>query len=244
MFKMRSRKTALFCLLFLFIFSLSGTACAAVVPDQFTGPVVVVTATGTTTVEPDQARLSLAVVTNEKNLADAQEENSRITQKVMDVLRASGLEEGHIQTSGFNIHPQYDYTTKSSDLLGYQVRNEISAIILDISKVGVILDKAVSAGVNNVNHIAFEKANLDTAENEALLKAITRGREKAQVIASAAQMGLGGLVSIAEGYSTPVYPAVAKISLDTVAGMGGGPVPINPGELKVTASVTMVYQLN
>jgi uncharacterized protein YggE len=241
----RIHRIALFSLLFLFVFTCSGPVLAADVPDKYSGPVVVVTASGTTTVAPDQARLYLAVVTTEKDLSRAQSENSRTTQKVMDAVRALGIDNSHIQTSGFNIYPQYDYSTKSSGILmGYQVRNEITVIIKDISRVGLVLDGAVAAGANNVNHIAFEKANLDAAENEALLKAIARGREKAQVIAAAAQMNLGGLVSITEGYNASIYPNIANIAMDSVKGLGGaGQVPINPGELKITASVTMVYQL-
>lgn len=217
---------------------------AADVQDKYPGPVVVVTASGTTTVAPDQARLSLAVVTTEKDLSRAQSENNRTTQKVMDAVRALGIDNSNIQTSGFNIYPQYDYNTKSSGILiGYQVRNEITVVIKDISKVGLILDAAVQAGANNVNHVSFEKANLDAAENEALLKAIARGREKAQVIAAAAQMSLGGLVSITEGWNASIYPNVANIAMDSIKDMGAGQVPINPGELRVTASVTMVYEL-
>lgn len=243
MFRWRIHKTGLFGLLFLFILVLGAPVLAADAPGNYAGPVVVVTASGTTSVAPDQARLHLAVVSNARELAQAQNENNSITQKVMDALRASGVDQNHIQTSGFNIYPEYDYNSKSG-LVGYQVRNEIMVVVKDISKVGVILDKAVAAGVNNVNYISFEKAELDAAENEALLKAIARGRDKAHVIAAAAQMDLGGLLSISEGYNPSTYSNVANITMDSLKGMGGGmAVPITPGELKVNATVTMVYQL-
>lgn len=244
MLRQRFHKSALFGLVLLLVLTLVVPAMAAELPVQYNTPVVVVTATGTTTVAPDQARISLGVVTNYKDLAQAQTENNRNTQRVIEAVQAMGIDKSLIQTSSFNIYPQYDYNNNSSGtLMGYQVRNEITIVVKDISKVGTILDGAVQAGANNVNFVSFEKAKLDAAENEALLKAIARGGEKAQVIASAAQMSLGGLLSISEGYSNSIYPNVANIAFDSAKGMGGGSVPISPGELRVTATVTMVYQL-
>ncbi len=240
MLRPHTHRIVLFLVLFLFIFGSSGTVLAADIPGESAAPVVIVTTTGTTSVDPDQARLALAVVTDSKNLSQAQNENNLITSKVMDTLRSLGINDKDIQTSRFTVHPQYDYSDKASNLIGYQVRNEITIVITDISKVGTVLDKAITAGANNINQISFEKSNLDAAENEALLQAIARGHEKAQLMAAAAQMTLGPLVSISEGYHVPLSVNVA--SLDR--GAGGGPVPISPGELKVSATVTMVYQLN
>ncbi|HCF49236.1 MAG TPA: hypothetical protein DER60_03070 [Syntrophomonas sp.] len=246
MLKQRIRKTAFLGIICLLVLSIAGPALAADVPVQYSGPVVVVTATGTTTVAPDQARISLGVVTSNKDLALAQSENNQNTQKVIAAVQTMGIDKSHIQTSSFNIYPQYDYNTRSTGvLIGYQVRNEITIVVKDISKAGSILDGAVQAGANNVNYVSFEKANLDAAENEALLKAIARGHDKAQLIASAAQMSLGDLLNISEGYNATIYPNVANIAMDSAKGMGGAvnSVPISPGELKVNATVTMVYQL-
>jgi len=227
-----------------FLFTLSGAALAADIPVQYQAPVVVVAASGTTTVAPDQARISLGVVTNHKDLALAQSENNKNTQKVIDAIYSMGIDKNLIQTSNYNIYPQYDYNTRSTGILiGYQVRNEITIIVKDIDRVGTILDGAVQAGANNVNYVSFEKSDLDAAENEALVKAIARGHEKAQVIAGAANMSLGNLLSISEGYDTSIYRNIANISLESAKGLGGDSVPINPGEIKVTATVTMVYQL-
>ena len=88
----------------------------------------------------------------------------------------------------------------------------------------------------------FRKAQSGAAENEALLKAIARGHESAGH-AGAARMSLGKLLSISEGYDTSIYRNLANISLDSPKGMGESLVPISPGEIKVTATVTMVYQL-
>lgn len=244
MLKRKIHRGDLLCLVVLLIMALAVPAMGADVPVQSDGPVVVVTATGTTTATPDQARISLGVVTNHKDLAQAQNENNQKSERLIAAIHSMGIDKNLIQTSGFNIYPQYDYNSGSSGILtGYQVRNEITIVVKDINQVGAVLDGAVKAGANNVNFVSFEKSNLDGAENEAMLKAITRGREKAQLIATAAQMNLGELVSISEGYNTSFYSNVANIALDSAKGMGGGSVPLSPGELKVTATVTMVYQM-
>lgn len=208
-------------------------------------PVIQVTATGSTTVAPDQARVSLGVTTTHDNLAQAQNTNSLITNIVIDALQDFGIKSQDIQTSGYNIYPQYDYSEKGDIrvLKGYQVRNEITIIVKDISKVGSLLDVAVKAGANNVDGITFEKADLSAAENEALAKALVRGQEKARVLADAAQMNLGRLININEGYNNSIYMNSPNIYMDQAKGLGSAAVPINPGELRVTSTVTLVYEL-
>jgi len=66
--------------------------------------------------------------------------------------------------------------------------------------------------------------------------AIEDARRKAKVAAEAAGLNLGRVLEISEGYG---YVAAKSRSLVFDAG-----TPIQPGQMEITASVTMTYEIS
>ncbi len=207
-------------------------------------PVVVVSAYGTVDVTPDQAQISMAVVESNPNLSKAMELNNRHTEQALSALKNAGISGDDINTFNFSVYPQYNYSeTGQNNIIGYQVTNEISVLVRDLNKLGKILDTALNSGANNLNYINFEKSDTSIAENQALIQAVKRAREKALVLSNASGMNLGRLLSITEGYSQPVsYGNMVYAGKEGVGGAGA--VPINPGELQIKANVTIIYEMN
>ncbi|KUG04384.1 hypothetical protein ASZ90_018150 [hydrocarbon metagenome] len=207
-------------------------------------PVVVVSAIGTVNVVPDQALISMAILKTDPNLNRALESNNSTTENVIAAMKNAGISEVDIKTSNFSVYPEYDYSeTGQNKIKSYQVRNEISVLVRDLNKVGSILDTAISSGANTLNYVNFKKADTSAAENQALVQAVKRAREKAGILSTAAGLTVGRLVSITEGYGQPVFYSNTVYAED-IKGMGGASVPINPGELQINASVTIVYEMN
>lgn len=207
-------------------------------------PVVVVSAYSTVDVTPDQAQISMAVVKTNPNLSKAMELNNRHTEQALAALKNAGISADDIKTSNFSVYPQYDYSeTGQNNIIGYQVTNEISVLVRDLNKLGKILDTALNSGANNLNYINFQKSDTSAAENQALIQAVKRAREKALVLSNASGMNLGRLLSITEGCSQPVtYGNMVYAGKEAMGGAGA--VPINPGELQIKASVTIIYEMN
>jgi hypothetical protein len=74
----------------------------------------------------------------------------------------------------------------------------------------------------------------------ALKQAAAKAREKAAVLSEALHVKLVRVLSATEG-GHMVRPAahVARMAMEA----GAGDVPISPGELKVEATVTLVYEI-
>lgn len=227
----------------LLLYSTPATAAEAAVAAK-DSPVLMVNSTASVTVSPDQARISLAIVTSDKSLTNAQNSNTRTTKSVIDSLQKTGIDKNNLQTLSFNVYPQYDYSEKGlNSIISYQVRNEISVVVKDLDQLGAVLDIAIKAGANNVNSISFEKADPSEAENQALVKAIQRAREKALVMAQASGAQLGRMISISEGYSTPaVYRSNLYIE-KAADSFSGAAIPITPADLTIESSVTLVYEI-
>jgi len=211
-------------------------------------PVLVVGAQGTVTAAPDQARISLAVITFDKDLSKAQKTNNINTQRVIDALLRTGIEEDDMETANYTVYPQYNYGEKGEDLpeiTGYRVRNEISVVVKKIENLGTVLNVAVEAGANNVNYINFEKSDMSVLEDKALAEAVFRAQSKARIIAEAAGVKLGRILTINAGgiYTTP--PVILRSAAESKStGMGvSDQVPIQPGQIKTTASITITYEI-
>ena len=199
-----------------------------------------VVGTGTVTASPDIATAQIGVQTFSSEVEPAINENNRKSDAIQAALRKQGIEEKDMRTSSFSIYPQRDYQhDKPDEIIGYQVNNTISVIIRDIDSVGKILQVAIDAGSNNIYGINFTLDDQEPFEDEARVKAIEDAREKAESMAEAAGINLGKVLSITE--SSGSWPIMAKADYD--GREFSSEVPIQPGELELTISVEMVFEI-
>jgi uncharacterized protein YggE len=187
-----------------------------------------VTGTGIVTITPDIAYISIGVHTEEPTASEAVDANNAQTQKVIDSLKKSGVAAEDIRTSNFSIWPNQKYDPAGQPVgTTYAVDNTVYVTIRDISKMGELLDAAISAGANTIYSVSF-----DLADKSADSK-------KARDLAAAAGVTLGAVqnISYSDSGSAP-YMEYGK------GGGGGAPaasVPINPGTLQLTSTVSMTY---
>lgn len=204
-------------------------------------PIIMVSSTGSVSVVPDQAQVSMAVIKKDPNLAQALAFNNLTAEKLINALKQAGIESKDIKTANFNVYPQYNYSKNEAAITGYEIRNELTVTVKDLDKLVSILDLAVNTGANNLNYITFQKADISAEKNAALTQAINRAREKAAMLARAVDKNLGNVVSIDEDYTQPSH----SISADMLtAGAGGSAaIPVIPGDISITAHVTIVYEM-
>ena len=120
------------------------------------------------------------------------------------------------------------------------VDNSLEVRLRDVSKLSDLLQAAVNAGANSIYGVNFMVADTRAAEDEARGEALGDARERADELAAASGLTLGGIQSVSTGAFVsppmPYYPGY---------GMGGGGdgVPTQPGTMEVSVQVTVVYQV-
>lgn len=194
---------------------------------------------GSVTAEPDQAIIYLGVLTEDKNVQNAQEENTAISNQVLNGLKKMGIKEEDIETTSYTIRPIYDYSNGKKNLRGYEVKHMFKITVKDISKVGLVIDVAVQNGANVIDKIEFTVSNPEFYYEEALEKALINARKKAEVIAKTmgVKMNKIPLRVVEKGRGIePKYYDVPKLATN------GMVPPIQEGEVKVTALVTALFQ--
>ena len=109
---------------------------------------------GRSSIAPDMAILQLSVVKDAKTAREALDANNKTMAEVLAALKDGGIAERDLQTSGFSVNPQYNYPPNNDggnrppELIGYQVANGVSVRVRDLAKLGDIVDKSVTLGVN------------------------------------------------------------------------------------------------
>lgn len=213
------------------------------------GSVIRVTATGEARVPPDRAWVDLGVETEAVTAREAAAENARRMEAIIAALVRAGVPRGDIETSGYNVFPDYappepGREAETPRIRGYRVANTVTARTDDVQRVGAILDAALAAGGNRVNGIRFGLRDAAAARAEALRDALRRGRADAEVLAQGLNVQLGPVLeagtTFAGGGPRPVEmvmeASAARAQFDV-------PTPVLAGEQLVTATVLVVYAI-
>ncbi len=217
-----------------------GFAAAQEVP----APRVTVTGEGRVEAAPDMATVSLGVSTEADTAALALAENSAQVAQVLATLTAAGVAERDVQTSGLSLSPRWDgYGSDSGaapKVVGYTAANTVTVRIRVLADLGGVLDAVVSSGANTLNGLAFGMSAPEPLLDQARQRAVADAMRKAALFAGAAGVTLGPvrMIDEASGYSQPA----PMFRMD--AEMSSAPaVPVAGGEVSLTATVTMVFDL-
>ena len=230
----------------IFFMLISGTVSSA--GDNTSPPRILVTAEGSVDIAPDMAVLSLSVTREAKTARVALDANSAAMTEVLAAMKAEGIEQRDLQTSGFSIQRRYSYPAPNSSdkresprIVGYRVRNSLSVRVRDISKVGEILDKSVTLGVNEGGNIMFTNENPSAAMTQARIQAVKNAMAMAATLAEAAGVKIGRVLEISEQSfrPRPVPMARAEMSLSRSADA----VPLATGENTYKVTVDVAYAI-
>lgn len=212
---------------------------------------------GKVSARPDIARTTAAVLTENATLKEAEAENSKKSNALVEYLVKNGVEKKDIKTIGYNIFPRYNYPspcypgavcpaeTFTPKIVGYQIRNTYEVTIRDLAKASDIVSGMVGAGANEVSGIVFTIDQPDTARAQAREKAIDDARAKAKKLAKDLGKRVGKIVNFSEGgYPGPIY------AREVAYGKGGGgvdaapaPTPsLEPGQNEIIVNVSITYE--
>ncbi|MFE3837655.1 SIMPL domain-containing protein [Pseudogemmobacter sonorensis] len=225
---------------------LAAPARAQAAPDAVSAPAAapaVISVTGQASVAraPDMATVSIGVTTQARSAAEALSDNSAAMAGVIARLRAAGVADAEIQTSGLSVSPNwtgYDSSSSGPSISGYTASNMVTVRITALDGLGSVLDAAVADGANTLGGVNFGLVDPAPALDEARKLAVADARAKAELFAQAAGVALGPIVSITEGGGGHGGPVPVFKAQDSAMA-----VPVEGGEVGFDASVTIVWQL-
>jgi uncharacterized protein len=222
-------------------------ALAAAFPaaaQEATVPTLSLASQGSVTATPDTAIVTVGVISQSKTAGPALTENNARMRKLIEEIRAAGVADNDVGTSGFQIEPVVVYPPGREDgtqdpprVTGYRVDNRVTVKIRDITQTGELLDRVVRIGANQVQGIVFTVEDDEALLNDARAEAMRAVEAKARVYAELGDFRLGRVLLISEGVTRPVFPATMR--MDTMAES----VPIVPGERELTVTVQVNWEI-
>ena len=204
-----------------------------------------VSADGSASADPDIADIFVTVETRADTAAKAQDQNAATASSLRMALQGSGLVK-EVTTNSYNIYPDisYDPETGMSFVNGYIVSHSLKINTQSMTGVGKILDVAVANGASTVDYVSFSlsDAKAESLKQQALASAASKARDKAKNLAIASGVTLGKTLKVSEssGFQTPIYYGAERYAM---AGASATPTQVVPGEIEVTATVAISYEI-
>lgn len=223
--------------------ALAVPASAAEIQIASQGPVVELSVSEVVRSAPDVAQVGAGVVTRAATAREALTQNSQAMDRIIARLRQLGIARDDIQTSNFNVSPQYDYdqATREQVFRGYDVNNQVQVTLRDLPRAAEILDALVSAGANNIYGPNFMLEDDVAAKAEARRLAFARGQRMAEDYARMAGYSSVRLLEISESvqHRGPMPQAAMMRTMD----VSESAPPIEPGQVGTGVSITVKYEM-
>ena len=210
-------------------------------------PRIIVAGEGEAAVAPDLAIITLSVLREADTARQALDENNKAAAAVIAAMKEAGIEARDLQTGGLQINPRYVYPQNDNGesqprIVAYQVTNTLTVRVRDIAKVGEIVDRAVTLGVNQGGGVAFTNDDPSAARTEARKRAVEDAISRARTLAQAAGVGLGPIIELSEqSFAQPPMPIAAgrayRIEVQSDA------VPVEAGETVYRVQVGATFEL-
>jgi uncharacterized protein YggE len=195
---------------------------------------------GSVDLAPDMAVIDLGVTHRDMQAAAALRKTSRAAAAMLERLSGLGVEARDVQTSSLSLRAVWEKPRDDARRVhaGFEASNMITVRLRDLDIVGEALDLLVADGANQLNNIRFALEDPQDAMDEARRRAVADAVRRAEIQARAAGVSVGDVLSIDEsGAQVPQFR-------DTRMEMAqAAPVPVAGGEVGVSASVSMVFEL-
>ena len=207
---------------------------------------VSVSGNGEVSAEPDVAHVTLGVEARKPTMAEARTAVAATVDRVLTLTRELRIDPKLVNATRLQVQPEYSWNEKDRKrvLLGYLVSRQVQVELRDLEQLGPLLERAVDAGVNQVNDPLLDSSRRKALEREAMAKAVEDARLNAETLARAAGVKLGPVRTMNGSSSAPPMPMYRRGAV--MADMAAAAPPAEtyvPGEMKFNATVNVEYDL-
>lgn len=188
---------------------------------------------------PDEATMSFGVTKRSADAKKALADASSAAEKISSALSKSGVAKKDIQTSNVSVYPQQADRDGKFVITGYEASIQVRVKVREIGDLGSIITAANDAGADNISGPSFSISEDSPYRDEAIAKAVEDARTAAEAMAKAAKKSVGEVLNISSSnVNVPIFNRDMAY-----AEAASKAVPIETGQLEVTANVTVVFEL-
>ncbi len=161
-----------------------------------------VVGTGEIEEEPDQVILNISISALESTVVEAKQVADQRYTKVIEQIKAAGVEDKDIKATRINAQPQYEWGSSKRIYQGEQVSRSLRVTVNDLNKVSELMQSIVESGVSTIDSMTTGFQNLQALQQQALGLAADDAKSKAEFLAKRLGRELGQAYLITERNNT------------------------------------------
>jgi uncharacterized protein YggE len=199
-------------------------------------------------VAPDEVVFDLTVQTINKDLRAAKSQTDDRLRKIIELTRKYKILAKDVQTDYIRLEPRYRGNDESRLFIGYSVRKDLVFTLRDVSQAEELLSELIESGVSRLNGIRFQTSELRKYRDQARAMPMKAAQEKAIALTATIGQKIGKAYSIDEtpasriaSYSNSNFQLNSTVSSEESSESQG---TLALGQIKVTATVTVKFELN
>jgi uncharacterized protein YggE len=207
-------------------------------------PVRKVTVIGTAIIKvvPDEMRWTVQVSINDATLAKAKDRHDASLSAALNYIKGPGGAVKDLQTGGIrfekNLYPG-DNAEARKNL--FSCSTQFTFTLTDFDKYGPIADALAKFDGIQVQSVDYASSKEEATKRDALKQALLNAHDKASDLAVTAGCYIEKPLEILEG--TPDNGPRPMMAMDALSRSNGGTPNAVPGQLEISAAVTVTYDL-
>ena len=200
-------------------------------------------------VQPDKVDVSAAVLTGAPTTGAALDQNNQIVTAILTGLKADGVKDKDIRTTGFTITPQHPKKDQYNDnelvTSGYVVKNAIVVTMDANAYSGKTVDRLVRLGANNIESVTFYVEKGEKFQSRVRDDAAKDARARAEQLVKALGAKLGRVLTVGnpDGEVGTYYAAQVVRPRAFAAAAPAPPVELMPSQQTFSERVTATFEI-
>ena len=190
--------------------------------------------------EPDEALVWITLTaladTASAGLADV----STRANALVALLESLGIAKAARSTTGITIHEEFDHVAEGRRSLGHRATTRVSVRLTDHETIGRLIERAVQELGAHIDGPHWQISPDNPVRLEAARHAAADAQRKARAYAEGIGGKLGPPLELSEADAQHI-PVRARAAAQRFP--GGDPVPVEPGEQEVSASIHITFGL-
>ncbi|WP_084617999.1 SIMPL domain-containing protein [Cellvibrio sp. OA-2007] len=205
-------------------------------------------------VEPDMMTFTLSIQKSDLDLAKAKTDVDARSRLLIETVKKFGIKANDIATTALNIRPEYEYKDGQRVLTGNNVSRQVDINLRDLKKYPEMMKALVDAKISETINTNLTLADKKTVEEKVQTAAMNDAKARANRLAKSQGKTAGEPWSISEFNNrgnerwelTPNRELMGRsgvMKADASSLQRMASEPFEPGVMKITAQVYVVYLL-
>jgi len=191
--------------------------------------------------EPDEATLWITLTALEDSPSAALRDVSARANALVAMLDRLGITKGDRSTTGVSVHEEFDHGPDGRRSLGQRAATRVSVRLVDHELIGRLIEQAVEELAARIDGPRWQIAPENPARLDVAREAAADAQRKARAYAEGVGARLGPPLELSEvdSHHSPMLARAAARPLS-----GGEPMPVDPGEQEIAASIHLTFALD